>query len=492
MLFTRIYDEGLAQASYFIGCQATGEAVVVDPRRDVRVYLEEAENKGMRIVAVTETHIHADYLSGSRELAAATGARLYLSGEGPAEWQYCLEGERLRDGNEIRVGNVTLRASHTPGHTPEHLSFLVTDTQTTDEPGFILTGDFVFVGDLGRPDLLDEAAGGRNTRFVGARQMFASLRERFLALPDYVQVWPGHGAGSACGKALGAVPSSTVGYERLFSWWGGYVERQDEEGFVEALLEGQPDAPAYFGRMKRQNKAGPALLGERPPLRRYDAALLETSLARGEVVFVDTRPTEDCARGAVPGSLNIPAGRSFVARASWVIDPEKDERPIVLLAVDEAEASDLRDRLSCVGVDGVVGYVTSLRSLQKERVAFVSPQDLEKLGNAFVLDVRAKSEYEAGHIPGAIQLHGGRVMWHLDELPRDRPIVVYCQTGSRSAVVASALRAAGSDVVELEGSYEGYEKARASSSRIMSTFGVPSGGRRDSIEEDEDSGLFAS
>jgi hydroxyacylglutathione hydrolase len=461
MLFTRIYDDDLAQVSYFIGCQATGEAAVVDPRRDIAVYLDEAEKNGMKITAVTETHIHADYLSGSRELAAATGATLYLSDEGDADWKYGFEGEKLYDGDEIRVGNVTLRAIHTPGHTPEHLSFLVTDGATTDEPGFILTGDFVFVGDLGRPDLLDEAAGGKDTRFVGARQMFASLRDRFLALPDYVQVWPGHGAGSACGKALGAVPSSTVGYERLFSWWGGYVEKNDEEDFIEALLEGQPDAPVYFGRMKRENKMGPVLLGERSPLHRYDAASLGTSLACGEVKFVDTRASEDFARGAVPGSLNIPAGGSFATRASWVIDPEKDGRPIVVLARNKAEASDLRDKLSYVGIDNVVGYVTSLRGLQNERVGFVSPEELEGLGDPFVLDVREKDEHEASHIPGAIQLHGGRVMWHLDELPHDRPIVAHCQTGTRSAVVASALRAAGFDnVVELEGSYEGYQKAQ--------------------------------
>jgi hydroxyacylglutathione hydrolase len=461
MLFTRIYDDDLAQASYFIGCQATGEAAVVDPRRDIQIYLDEAESNDMKIMAVTETHIHADYLSGSRELAAATGATLYLSDEGDAEWKYGFEGEKLYDGGEIRIGNMTLRAIHTPGHTPEHLSFLVTDGATTDEPGFILTGDFVFVGDLGRPDLLDEAAGGKDTRFVGAKQMFRSLRERFLALPDYVQVWPGHGAGSACGKALGAVPSSTVGYERLFSWWGGYMEKNDEEGFVEALLEGQPDAPVYFGRMKRQNKMGPALLGERPSLQRYDAASLGTALAREEIIFVDTRASEDFAKGAVPGSLNIPAGGSFATRASWVIDPEKDGRPIVLLARNKTEASDLRDKLSYVGVDSVVGYVTSLGGLEMERVGFVSPERLEELGDPFVLDVRAKDEYEASHIPGAIQLHGGRVMWHLDELPHDRPIVAHCQTGTRSAVVASALRAAGFDnVVELEGSYEGYEKAQ--------------------------------
>src|SRR5215217_2551216 len=272
MLFTRIYDEDLAQASYFIGCQATGEALVVDPRRDIQVYLEEAEKHAMRIVAVTETHIHADYLSGSRELAAATGARLYLSDEGDADWKYGFQGERLYDGDEISVGNV-----------------LLTEGATTDEPGFVLTGDFVFVGDLGRPDLLDEAAGGKDTRFVGAKQMFASLREKFLTLPDYVQVWPGHGAGSACGKALGAVPTSTVGYERLFSWWGRYVEGNDEEGFVEAFLEGQPDAPVYFGRMKRQNRSGPALLGKRPGLTRYAPGELGQKLQDEEIVFVDTR-----------------------------------------------------------------------------------------------------------------------------------------------------------------------------------------------------------
>jgi hydroxyacylglutathione hydrolase len=459
MLFTRIYDDDLAQASYFIGCQATGEAAVVDPRRDIQVYLDEAENNDMKITAVTETHIHADYLSGSRELAAATGATLYLSDEGDAEWKYGFEGERLYDDDEIPVGNVTLRAIHTPGHTPEHLSFLVTDGGTTDEPGFILTGDFVFVGDLGRPDLLDEAAGGKDTRFAGAKQMFASLRDRFLALPDYVQVWPGHGAGSACGKALGAVPTSTVGYERLFSWWGRYVEGNDEEGFVEAFLEGQPDAPVYFGRMKRQNRSGPALLGKRPGLTRYAPGELGQKLRDGEIVFVDTRDHETRFEGIVPGTLYVPGGGRFATWAPWVIDPDTESRPIVVLAGDEADANELRDKLARVGIDNVVGYATSLEGFEKQPVPTIASEKLEDSREVFVLDVREKGEYEAGHIPGAAQLHGGRVMWRLGKVPHDRTIVVYCQTGSRSAVVASGLRAAGfDDVVELEGSYKGYEK----------------------------------
>ena len=460
MLFERIYDGDLAQASYFIGCQATGQAVVVDPRRDARVYLDKAGDENMEIVAVTETHIHADFLSGSRELAAATGATLYLSDEGDEDWKYGFGDEKLCEGSEIKVGKVVLKAVHTPGHTPEHVSFLVTDGATADQPGFVLTGDFVFVGDLGRPDLLDEAAGGKDTRFLGAKQMFGSLREKFLGLPDHVQVWPGHGAGSSCGKVLGSVPVSTVGYERLFSWWGRPVGDNDEKSFVEALLADQPDAPAYFGRMKRQNKSGPALLGGRPPLAEYESGALKEGLHQGEVVFVDTRAPEDFVAGAVPGSKNVPAGGNFASWASWVIDPEKDDRPIVVLAQDEEVANHLRDKLSYVGVDNVTGYVTTLEGLDKEKVSTVLPNDLEKLEDPFVLDVRTKGEYEAGHIPGAVRIPGGRVMWRLDDLPEDRPIVTHCQTGARNAVVASALRAAGLDnVIELEGSYEAWKAA---------------------------------
>ena len=229
----------------------------MDPRRDVQVYLDLAERHGLRIVGVTETHIHADYLSGTRELAAATGAQMHVSDEGGRDWTYGPgfdEAVRLRHGDRITPGNIVIEAVHTPGHTPEHLSFLVTDGAQASSPGFMLTGDFVFVGDLGRPDLLDEAAGYVDTRYAGARQLFASLRDHFLTLPDYVQVLPAHGSGSACGKALGSIAATTVGYERTFAWWGPYLAADDEQGFVDELLSGQPDAHAYFARMKRQNK----------------------------------------------------------------------------------------------------------------------------------------------------------------------------------------------------------------------------------------------
>ncbi|HJS48211.1 MAG TPA: MBL fold metallo-hydrolase, partial [Gemmatimonadales bacterium] len=287
MIFRRIFDDGLAQAGYLVGCGQAGTAVVVDPLRDLAPYLAAAEQERVRITDVTETHIHADFLSGSRELAARTGARLHLSAEGGTDWQYAFaaaDGARLlHDGDEIVVGNVRLRAMHTPGHTPEHLSFLVTDGAAAPEPMGILSGDFVFVGDVGRPDLLEKAAQVAGSAEVGARVLWRSL-EKFRALPDRLQVWPGHGAGSACGKGLSAMPQSTVGYERLCNWG---VAATDEAGFVAGVLADQPEPPAYFAEMKRRNRTGPAVLGGLPRPSRIAPEDLAARLAAG-VVVVDT------------------------------------------------------------------------------------------------------------------------------------------------------------------------------------------------------------
>ncbi len=459
MLFKHFYDDDLAQGSYLIGCQETGEAIVIDPWREAAFYINQAKQNNMKIIAVSETHIHADFLSGSRELSKATGAKLYLSDEGGDEWNYELKADKLYNHSEIRIGNITIKAVHTPGHTPEHLSFLVTDGATTNEPGFFLTGDFVFVGDVGRPDLLDEAAGAVATRFAGAKQLFESLQQKFLALPDYVQVWPGHGAGSSCGKALGAVASTTVGYERRFAWWADYLAKNDEAGFIKALLEGQPDAPLYFGRMKQQNKAGPALLGERPKLKEFIASDLEDRINK-DIIFVDTRNRADYLKGAVKNSLHIPDGKRFITYASYILNPEKDNRPILLLAKNETEAHRLRSRLSYVGIDNVIGFVSNLDGLDLEPPPTLSLKEFEKLEHPFILDVRTASEYEAGHIETAKQLHAGQVVYKLSELPKNQPIIIHCQSGVRATVVTSSLRAAGYDVTELEGSYNAYAKQK--------------------------------
>ncbi|MCW4353522.1 MBL fold metallo-hydrolase [Hoyosella sp. YIM 151337] len=458
MLLERIYDHDLAQASYFVGCQAKGEAVVVDARRDIGEYLDLAQEHGMQIVAVTETHIHADYLSGTRELAAATGAQVYVSGEGGDDWQYGFDASRLFDGDAISIGNITIAARHTPGHTPEHLSFLITDGAFSDAPGYLLSGDFVFAGDLGRPDLLDEAAGGVDTRFAGARQVYASLRQVFLTLPDYVQVYPGHGSGSACGKALGALPATTVGYERLNAWWAPYVRDGDEQGFVDQLLNGQPDAHAYFARMKRQNKEGPAVLGAMPPLKQLANDSVARSLDAGEAVFVDSRPHTDVHNGTVAGSLNIPGPAKAATYGAWAYDPETDGQPLVLLAPDQMTAQQMRNHLVRVGIDRFAGFTTHLAGLPTTKPATIAPAALDTSDIKLLLDVRNKTEHADGHIPGSHQLSAGRVLWHLDQLPADGTIVTYCQSGVRNSVAASALRRKGYHVVELAGSYAGWSE----------------------------------
>ena len=462
MLLERFYDEDLAQASYFIGCQAKGEAAVVDPRRDISEYLELAARHGMRITAVAETHIHADYLSGTRELAAATGATMYVSGEGGEDWQYGFEAERLTDRDTITLGNITITARHTPGHTPEHLSYLITDGAYSNEPGYLLSGDFVFAGDLGRPDLLDEAAGGLDTRFAGARDLFASLQDVFLQLPDHIQVYPGHGAGSACGKALGAVPSTTVGYERKNAWWAGYLQNGDEDGFIAELLENQPDAHAYFARMKRQNRAGAPVLGQLDALPELAAEQVNALLSDGTAVFVDTREHHQVHTGTVAGSLAIPGPEKMATYAGWAVDPERDTRSLILLAQDAGQAEAMRDHLVRVGIDIVAGYSTTLAGLPGFVPPQLRPAELEKSDHALLVDVRNRTEYEAGHIPGATWISASQILWKRDQLPTGAPIVTYCQSGKRNAVAASALRAAGYTVIELAGSYAGWQASTAS------------------------------
>ncbi|HHW83616.1 MAG TPA: MBL fold metallo-hydrolase [Actinomycetales bacterium] len=455
MLLERIYDQDLAQASYFIGCQAKGEAIVIDARRDISVYQDLAAKNGMTITKVTETHIHADYLSGSRELANATGAELFLSAEGGEDWQYDFEGTRLHDGDTIQLGNITIQARHTPGHTPEHLAFLITDGAFSDEPGYFISGDFVFSGDLGRPDLLDEAAGGVNTRFEGAKQIFRSLKEVFLKLPDYVQVYPAHGSGSACGKALGALPSTTVGYEREFSWWGPYLRRDDEDGFIAELLDGQPDAHSYFGRMKRQNRQGPAILGERSEPQELEAADVARRLEN--LTVVDTRNVNEVHEGTVEGSINVPDAGKMATYGAWAYDPETDDRPLVLFAPDAENAKRMENTLIRVGIDHVEGYVTSFEGLPQYVPATVEPAQLEETERELLLDVRDRQEHKDGHIPGSQQLSAARVLWNQDELPESGTIITYCQSGVRNSVAASAMRRAGHEVIELKGSYAAWK-----------------------------------
>jgi hydroxyacylglutathione hydrolase len=462
MLFRRFYDDRLAQASYLIGCPAAGQAIVVDPNRHVEPFLQAASAEGLRITHVTETHIHADFVSGARELAHRAGARLLLSDEGRPDWQYRYAeadgAELLCEGGRIRVGAVELQVMHTPGHTPEHLTFLVTDTATATEPMGALTGDFLFVGDVGRPDLLERAAHIVGTMEAGARQLFRSL-QRFARLPDYLQIWPGHGAGSACGKSLGAVPQSTLGYERRFNW--AFATR-DEAEFVHAVLAGQPDPPRYFAEMKRINRDGPRLLGADRAPRRLPAEALAAALAADSVV-VDTRPATAFARGAVPGTLSIPATRAFTTWAGWLLPYDRD----VFLIADEDGGPGL-DRLvrdlAGIGLDRIAGGfgadAVEAWPAAHGPLQTIPPVELAELADGIaarrvaVLDVRSASEWSAGHLAEAVNIPLGELEARLAEVPRDRPLVVHCQSGARASMAAALLRARGVERVSvLTGGY---------------------------------------
>jgi hydroxyacylglutathione hydrolase len=468
MLLKHIYDPRLAQASYLIGCQATGEAVVVDPNRDADQYIRIAEDEGLRITHVTETHIHADFLSGARELAERTGALLLLSDEGGKDWRYAFaesSGARLlKDGDSFMVGNLKFEVLHTPGHTPEHISFLVTDTPATDAPIGVLTGDFVFVGDVGRPDLLERAAKIEGTMEAGARTLFRSL-QKFKQLPDHLQIWPGHGAGSACGKALGAVPQSTLGYERITNW--GLAE-EDEGRFVTSVLAGQPEPPKYFAEMKRLNKVGPRVLhGFRRP-ERLGVDQLARALARGTVV-VDTRPADRFAAAHIPGTLNIPLNRSFNTWAGWLIPYDTDFLVITDGSGTESIDHIVRD-LAMIGLDQLAGYFDgdvvqqwTASGRETQVVGHVSAGEVERrlaAGEATVVDVRGQAEWDAGHIPGVQNIPVGYLTERLDEIPRDKPVFVHCQSGGRSAIAASVLEANGfDDVSNFSGGFDEWRRS---------------------------------
>ena len=304
-------------------------------------------------------------------------------------------------------------------------------------------------------------------RFEGAQQLFASLKAKFLTLPDHVQVFPAHGAGSACGKALGALPSTTVGYERKYAWWSDYLKNDDEQGFIDELLDGQPDAHAYFARMKRQNKQGPAILGELPELEELDAGGVQATLAEG-AVFADTRGVDEILAGTLPCALAFPSRGKVATHAGWAYDPESDDAALVLLAEDREDAHTMRDHMIRVGVDAAAAFTTSVDGLTLEPVPTVQADELRSRIEAgevgaeqdtVLVDVRNKTEFSHGTVADARQLNAGKVLFHQEELPKDKTLVTFCQSGLRNIVAAQALRRAGFDVIELEGSYAAWQQS---------------------------------
>ena len=469
MLLERLYERDLAQASYLIGCEQTGEAMVVDANRDVARYLQAADRARLRITHVVETHIHADFLSGSRELARRANARLLLSAEGGPEWSYAFVGDAnavgLRDGDTFDIGRIHVEVIHTPGHTPEHVAFVVTDTASATEPMGVITGDALFVGDVGRPDLLvrtrdsgaDDAAALAELS-ASAERLYHTV-DRFRKMPEHLQVWPGHGAGSACGKSLGAVPQSTIGYERRFNWAFGAQGLQD---FVATVLAGQPEPPRYFARMKRLNRDGPPALGMLPAPALLACEVLP-ALQRGGVTLIDTRPPKAFAEGHVPGSLNIPLGTSFVTWAGSVLPDDA----VLALLVEGGAAGGLAPArsLALIGLDDVRGvFDGSVLEWQAAHggLAILPESDPQAAATAAtshrIIDVRGAAEWDAGHIPGAEHIPLTELA---SALPRiaNVPTIVHCQGGTRSSIAASMMRAAGmTTVVNMTGGFAAWKK----------------------------------
>ncbi|MFO8099884.1 MAG: rhodanese-like domain-containing protein [Salinibacter sp.] len=479
MLFRQIFDEKLAQYAYLVGCQQTGEALLVDPERDIDQYLELAEEEGVEITAVTETHIHADFLSGAREFAERFDVSLYLSDEGDENWKYEWAQKPKTDGGEydvtwlydddtFTIGNIEITALHTPGHTPEHLSFLVTDTGGgADDAMGLITGDFVFVGDLGRPDLLESAADVEGAMEPSARTLYASV-QRVLDMPDHLQVWPAHGAGSACGKALGAVPQSTLGYEKRFNPMID-AARADEDTFVDAILADQPEPQIYFARMKRDNKEGPPVLGALPSPRELTVRELKEAAGNDEPLIIDTRLDRSAYMARhIPGSLYAPMDKTFNTVVGSLVEDETT--PIVLIADEEDVDEAVRD-LVRIGYDNVTGFA-EIDTLQRyfadggpsdeiEEITFDDFDAERARDEAVVLDVRYQSEYEEGHVEGALNASYTRMPEYEKDLPSDKTMLVHCGSGARAAAASSFLARAGHSVKYVNDHFTNYESEEA-------------------------------
>jgi hydroxyacylglutathione hydrolase len=440
MLLRQFVIDGLGHLSTLIADESAGVAAIVDPRRDVDVYLEAARAADLRITHVVETHLHNDYVSGGRELAALTGAT-HVIGAG-ADLAY--EHRPMRDGDSFDIGSLRFTVLETPGHTPEHVAYAVADRSRADEPLLLLTGGSLLVGAVGRTDLL-----GEENAVPFARAMFGSIREVILPHEDFVGVYPTHGAGSLCSTGIASTPWSSIGFERRHN---PMVQPTDVDTFARLLLRDQPAFPRYFARMRPTNQAGPRLLGGRPA---EPTALtvddVRAAMARDAVV-VDLRSPAAHSMAHIPGSVSIPSGSSFGTWLGWVVDPD---RPLVLILEAAADWDDAARQAMRVGYENLAGH---LRGGFGAWSAVGAPVEaggrltVDQLASRLepggpdvplVIDVRQLSEFTSGHVPNSIHLAAGALQDRLASLPRDRPIAAICASGYRSSVAASLLRAAG-------------------------------------------------
>lgn len=450
MYFEQFYLTCLSHASYMLGSE--GVAAVVDPQRDVNLYLEEARKNGLSIRYVIETHLHADFVSGHQELAARTGAQVYLGAKAGATFPHV----DVRDGDEIAFGKCRLRFLETPGHTIESISVVVTDLEQGDQPQLVLTGDTLFIGDVGRPDL---SADMTPQQLAGL--LFDSLHEKLLQLPDDVQVFPAHGAGSLCGRQMSSERCSTIGKEKIANY---ALRPKTREEFVQLLTAELPERPGYFAQEVEINRAGAAPIEELPPLPALPPREFQQR-SGSDCIVLDTRPAPDFGAAHIPGSIQIGLAGQY---ASWAAIVLGLDREILLVAEDDDKAAESRLRLARVGIEHVAGYLAGgipawiREGLPVEQTPQISVEQLQaESAGLQILDVRRLNEWQAGHIDHAQHKPLDRLTSLLADLDPDQPTAVYCKGGYRSAIAASLLQRAGfSHVMNVTGGFDAWQACR--------------------------------
>ena len=441
MYLKRFFVEGLAHASYLFG--ADGEAAVVDPKRDVDDYISQAEREGLRITAILNSHPHADFASGFRELAERTGAKVYVSHLAPAKYEHV----PAKDGDRIRIGSLEVELLETPGHSPDSLSFLVHEN---GGPTVIFTGDLLFVNDVGRPDLRD--ADEDPSALAG--KLYDSLFHKILTLPDEVKVYPAHGAGSLCGRAISDAPFSLVGQERQLNW---AMQIKDRNEFVRQMTANLPDRPAYFSYDVGVNLEGARPLGALPQLEELSEERVKQA-ARDGATVIDIRRAGEFGSGHLKGSLNIGlASPSFSTWAGFLVPGEK---PIVLVVGSVHDAGKARLELARIGFDNVLGYIKADAVTEKQKLRQMKVEELKanlKNNGPLVVDVRTPSEWKSNHIDGAKHVPLSSFAKQLPELSKDRPVALICASGYRSSIASSLLQARGyQDLSNVDGGMNDY------------------------------------
>ncbi len=456
LVFKTIQTEGIAELSYLVGDDDEGVAAIFDPRADVDVYIDMAREAGVAITHIFETHIHADLVSGSRELCARVeSAKIYNSSEGSAE--YGFDREKVKDGDHFEFGEVLVTARHTPGHTPEHLSYLLADVDHPDEPWGILTGDSLFVSSAGRPDLLGE----KHTKQL-AEQQFHTLRDFYLKMPDHVMIYPNHGAGSPCGADIGARMSSTIGYERKFN---KFLQFADAKTFTDFAIKTAPPVPHYYPVMKRVNAQGPEILGNLPRVPALPPKAFKEAMEKKAGVLVDTRMMLAFGGGHIPGALNIGGSPILSIWAGWMLDPNQ---PILLVLESDDDLDDVVRLCVRTGFTKFTGYLTGgmkawdAAGFPLERIGQMSVHELnERKSSLQVLDVRSPGEWKKGHVPGAHHIFVPELRDRMNELDRNKPIAVYCGSGYRASIATSILKPQGfNELWNVPGSWEAWKKAK--------------------------------